>query len=165
MGPEFVSRAILPWLLTAGIETACIDPGKRWQNGVDESFNGEIPRRVLSIEWFRTRPEATAVIESWRQYYTTCAPIQASASAGRRHSSGACSEGERRARGGHPGNDIPVITGPPQTNSAPDQTVLGDRCWKRGWLFCTSRAIVRARATLFCSQRDQRVYACGPSCR
>jgi putative transposase len=51
-----VSRAILRWLLTAGIETACIDPGKPWQNGVDGSFNGEVPRRVLSIEWFRTRP-------------------------------------------------------------------------------------------------------------
>jgi putative transposase len=68
-GPEFVSRAILRWLLSAGIETACIDPGKPWQNGLDESFNGKFRDECLSIEWFRTRPEATAVIESWRQHY------------------------------------------------------------------------------------------------
>jgi len=39
-GPEFVSRAILPWLThEAKIETALIDPGKPWQNGANESFN------------------------------------------------------------------------------------------------------------------------------
>ena len=40
-GPEFVARAILRWLQTAQIETAFIDPGKPWQNGTDESFNGK----------------------------------------------------------------------------------------------------------------------------
>ena len=73
-GPEFVSRAILRWLLTAGIETACIDPGKPWQNGLDESFNGKLRDECLSIEWFRTRPEATAVIENWRQHYNDVRP-------------------------------------------------------------------------------------------
>jgi putative transposase len=73
-GPEFVSRAILRWLLTAGIETACIDPGKPWQNGLDESFNGKFRDECLSIEWFRTRPEATAVIESWRHHYNDVRP-------------------------------------------------------------------------------------------
>jgi putative transposase len=38
--PEFVATAILRWLQTAQIETAFIDPGKPWQNGADESFNG-----------------------------------------------------------------------------------------------------------------------------
>jgi putative transposase len=32
-GPEFVACAILRWLHEAGIETALIDPWKRWQNG------------------------------------------------------------------------------------------------------------------------------------
>ena len=41
-GPEFVARAILRWLHTAQIETALIDPGKPWQNGADESFNGKL---------------------------------------------------------------------------------------------------------------------------
>jgi putative transposase len=73
-GPEFVSRAILRWLLTAGIETACIDPGKPWQNGLDESFNGKFRDECLTLEWFRTRPEAMAVIESWRQHYNDVRP-------------------------------------------------------------------------------------------
>jgi len=46
-GPEFVSKAILEWIVDAGIHTAHIDPGKPWQNGTDESFNGKTPRRVL----------------------------------------------------------------------------------------------------------------------
>jgi putative transposase len=70
-GPEFVSRAIL---LSAGIETACIDPGKPWQNGLDESFNGKFRDECLTLEWFRTRPEAMAVIESWRQHYNDMRP-------------------------------------------------------------------------------------------
>src|SRR5918995_1777821 len=73
-GPEFVSRAILRWLLTAGIETACIDPGKPWQNGLDESFNGKFRDECLTLEWFRTRPEAMAVIESWRRHYNDVRP-------------------------------------------------------------------------------------------
>jgi putative transposase len=73
-GPEFVSRAILRWLLTAGIDTAYIDPGKPWQNGLDESFNGKFRDECLSLEWFRTRPEAAVVIESWRQHYNDVRP-------------------------------------------------------------------------------------------
>ena len=38
-GPEFVSRALLKWIVDQGIETALIDPGKPWQNGTTESFN------------------------------------------------------------------------------------------------------------------------------
>jgi putative transposase len=40
-GPEFVSRALLKWIVEQGIATALIDPGKPWQNGTVESFNGK----------------------------------------------------------------------------------------------------------------------------
>jgi putative transposase len=40
-GPEFVSKAVLKWLVQSNIDTALIDPGKPWQNGADESFNGK----------------------------------------------------------------------------------------------------------------------------
>lgn len=40
-GPEFVSRTLLKWIGDQGIETALIDPGKPWQNGALESFNGK----------------------------------------------------------------------------------------------------------------------------
>ena len=56
-GPEFVSRAILRWLTTAGIDTAHIDPGKPWQNGSNESFNGKFRYECLSMEWFTNRAE------------------------------------------------------------------------------------------------------------
>ncbi len=73
-GPEFVATAVLRWLSRENIETAHIDPGKPWQNGTDESFNGKFRDECLSIEWFRSRPEAIAVIETWRQHYNQVRP-------------------------------------------------------------------------------------------
>ena len=73
-GPEFVSQAILDWLANERIETALIDPGKPWQNGADESFNGKFRDECLSLEWFRTRVEACVVIESWRRHYNQVRP-------------------------------------------------------------------------------------------
>jgi len=73
-GPEFVSRAILEWLAETGIETALIDPGKPWQNGADESFNGKLRDECLSLEWFRSRAEARVVIENWRRHYNAVRP-------------------------------------------------------------------------------------------
>jgi putative transposase len=73
-GPEFVSQAILKRLTESRIETALIDPGKPWQNGTNESFNGKFRDECLSLEWFRTRREAKIVIESWRQHYNGVRP-------------------------------------------------------------------------------------------
>ena len=73
-GPEFVSKALLKWLLAANIDTALIDPGKPWQNGSDESFNGKFRDECLSVEWFRNRTEAKVMIENWRQHYNAVRP-------------------------------------------------------------------------------------------
>lgn len=73
-GPEFVSLAILQWIADSGIGTALNDPGKPWQNGTDESFNGKFRDECLSLEWFRSRREAAVVIESWRQHYNAVRP-------------------------------------------------------------------------------------------
>ena len=73
-GPEFVARAILRWLQIAQIETAFIDPGKPWQNGADESFNGKFRDQHLSLQWFRNRAEAKVSIEEWRQHYNDVRP-------------------------------------------------------------------------------------------
>ena len=73
-GPEFVSRAVLKWLHKSGIDTALSDPGKPWQNGSDESFNGKFRDECLSMEWFRSRAEAKVVIEQWRQHYNADRP-------------------------------------------------------------------------------------------
>ena len=61
-GPEFVSRALLKWIVDQGIETALIDPGKPWQNGALESFNGKFRDECLNMEWFRSRGEAKVLI-------------------------------------------------------------------------------------------------------
>jgi putative transposase len=73
-GPEFVSRALLKWIVDQGIDTALIDPGKPWQNGAAESFNGKFRDECLSLEWFRSRAEARVVIESWRRHYNEVRP-------------------------------------------------------------------------------------------
>jgi len=73
-GPEFVARAILRWLQTAQIETAFIDPGKPWQNGADESFNGKFRDQHLSLQWFRNRIDAKVSIEEWRRHYNEVRP-------------------------------------------------------------------------------------------
>ena len=73
-GPEFVSQAILKWLLSSGIDTALIDPGKPWQNATNESFNDKFRDECLSLEWFRSRAEARVLIESWRRHYNEVRP-------------------------------------------------------------------------------------------
>jgi putative transposase len=73
-GPEFVSQAILEWLAKAHIDTVLNDPGKPWQNGADESFNGKLRDECLSLEWFRSREEARVVIETWRRHYNHVRP-------------------------------------------------------------------------------------------
>lgn len=73
-GSEFIARAVVQWLHTADIDTAFIDPGKPWQNGADESFNGKFRNEHLSLQWFRHRAEATVAIEEWRQFYNEVRP-------------------------------------------------------------------------------------------
>lgn len=73
-GPEFVSLAILRWLIDHRIDTALIEPGKPWQNGTNESFNGKFRDECLSMEWFRSRAEARVLIEVWRRHYNTVRP-------------------------------------------------------------------------------------------
>lgn len=73
-GPEFVSKALLRWAKDAGCDMAIIEPGKPWQNGSGESFNGKFRDECLSLEWFRTRQEAQVVIETWRRHYNEVRP-------------------------------------------------------------------------------------------
>ena len=73
-GPEFVSAALLKWTVEEKIEMALIDPGKPWQNGTNESFNGKFRDECLAMEWFRNRIEAKIVIEDWRIHYNEVRP-------------------------------------------------------------------------------------------
>ena len=73
-GPEFVACAILRWLAASEIETAFIDPGKPWQNGADESFNGKLRDEYLTLQWFRNRVDAKVGVEQWRRHYNEVRP-------------------------------------------------------------------------------------------
>src|SRR5690606_8637906 len=46
-------RSASRWLAEANIDTAHIDPGKPWQNGSNESFNGKFRDECLSLQWFK----------------------------------------------------------------------------------------------------------------
>ncbi len=73
-GPEFIARALKVWALMNHSETATIEPGKPWQNGSSESFNGTFRAECLDREWFAHPREAKIVIEQWRWEYNTQRP-------------------------------------------------------------------------------------------
>jgi putative transposase len=73
-GPEFVSKAVLTWVRNSGIDTALIDPGKPWQNGANESFNGKFRDECLGMQWFMNRVDAKVAIEDWRRMYNEVRP-------------------------------------------------------------------------------------------
>ena len=69
-GPKFVSRAILCWLHAENIQTAAIDPGKPWQNGLNENFNGKIRDDCLAMQRVTDRFDAKILIVEFRRDYT-----------------------------------------------------------------------------------------------
>lgn len=73
-GPEFISRAILRWMIEANIDTAYIDPGKPWQNGSNESFNGKFRDECLGMQWFKNRIDAKILIEEFRRQFNEVRP-------------------------------------------------------------------------------------------
>ncbi len=73
-GPEFIARALRIWALMRHSETATIEPGKPWQNGSVESFNGTFRAECLDAEWFAHLREARIVIEQWGWEYNTQRP-------------------------------------------------------------------------------------------
>jgi len=68
-GSEFIGKAVGEWLQKNGIKPLFIEPGKPWQNGKGESFNGKLRDECLSREWFSSVKEAQVVIEGWRKFY------------------------------------------------------------------------------------------------
>jgi len=73
-GSEFIGQAVNHWLAENGIKPIFIEPGKPWQNGKCESFNGKLRDELLSREWFSSVKEAQVVIEGWRRFYNSERP-------------------------------------------------------------------------------------------
>ena len=68
-GPEFIARAVQEWLATQQIQTAYIEPGEPWQNGVKESFNSRLRDECLNLELFHNLREAHWTVETYGQYF------------------------------------------------------------------------------------------------
>ena len=65
---------MLKWLTDERIDTAHIEPGKPWQNGANESFNGKFRDECLSMQWFKNRIDAKILIEGYRHEYNEVRP-------------------------------------------------------------------------------------------
>ena len=73
-GPEFVAKDLRAWLSAQGAGTIYIEPGKPWQNGFGESFNGKLRDECLNMEVFASLAEARAITEGFRVWYNTERP-------------------------------------------------------------------------------------------
>jgi putative transposase len=68
-GAEFVATAVQDWLKQAGVQTLYIAPGKPWQNGKEERFNGTVRDECLNMHLFHSVAEACVRLGTFRQHY------------------------------------------------------------------------------------------------
>lgn len=73
-GTEFTSIAILKWCQEQGIRWDYIQPGKPYQNGYIESFNGKLRDECLNENIFVNLREAKRLVETWREEYNERRP-------------------------------------------------------------------------------------------
>ena len=57
-----------------GINWHYIQPGKPYQNGYTESFNGKLRDECLNENWFLGLGEAQEIVEKWREEYNSIRP-------------------------------------------------------------------------------------------
>ncbi len=95
--PELVAQALVGWLEGEGVATARIEPGKPWQNGLNESINGKLRDEYLDMAWLRTgaRPPSSSTPSGGTT--SKCTPTRAS-STERPWSSRSCSRTAPRPR-------------------------------------------------------------------
>jgi len=70
-GGEFVASEVVDWLESVGTATFHIAPGKPWQNGFGESFNGRLRDECLNEEDFWSIAHARVLLERFRVEYNT----------------------------------------------------------------------------------------------
>lgn len=68
-GTEFTSNRVTRWQKERRISWEYIEPGKPYQNGSIESFNGKLRDECLNEHWFMSLEEAKEIIEKWRKHY------------------------------------------------------------------------------------------------
>ena len=68
-GAEFVATVVQLWLPECGVQPLYIDPGKPWQNGKEERFNGTVRDECLNLHVFSSLVEASVRLSAFRQHY------------------------------------------------------------------------------------------------
>jgi len=68
-GAEFVATAVQFWLAGCGVQTLYIEPGKPWQNGKEERFNGTVRDECLNMHVFSSLAEACVRLGAFRHHY------------------------------------------------------------------------------------------------
>ncbi len=76
-GTEFTSNIVLQWCHQKGQSWKYIAPGKPYQNGSIESFNGKLRDECLNENWFLSLKDAKMLIEAWRHEYNNERPHSA----------------------------------------------------------------------------------------
>ncbi len=73
-GSEFIAGAVRELLSEWGVHTHFIEPGKPWQNGYNESYNGILRDDCLNKWQFRSIREVSMIIHQWVEEYNTYRP-------------------------------------------------------------------------------------------
>ena len=73
-GAEFVAQAVQLWLQHSGVPTRSIEPGKPWQNGKEERFNGTVRDECLNRFVFGSLAEACVRLNRYRHEYNSERP-------------------------------------------------------------------------------------------
>ncbi len=76
-GPACTATAVRDWLHRVGGTTRFIEPGRPWENGDGESFNGKRRDACRNRERFDTLLEAPILIEGWRRASNPIRPHRA----------------------------------------------------------------------------------------
>lgn len=72
--PSRDANAILSWSAKTRVEWHYIAPGKPWQNGLIESFNGRLRDELLNETLFSSLAQARAELAIWRTDYNGSRP-------------------------------------------------------------------------------------------
>jgi putative transposase len=73
-GAEFVAQGVQLWLQQSGVQTLYIEPGKPWQNGKEERFNGTVRDECLNRFVFGSIAEARVRLNRYRDEYNSERP-------------------------------------------------------------------------------------------
>jgi transposase InsO family protein len=76
-GSEFVCEALVGWLPAKGTEPIQVAPGRPWENGVGESFNGRFRDEFLEREEFEDEDDAREKGRWFKREYNTVRPHSA----------------------------------------------------------------------------------------